>query len=70
MHATVDAGAILITPIDYLYNGKTRPSVNLDGVPIYKDYLHLRPAFVRDKDILMDQTILVKRLYLFCYRYK
>lgn len=52
-------GAYVISPIDYICENDFCPSVDGEGSPIYKDYLHLRPKFVRDHATFMDRTVVV-----------
>lgn len=53
----VEAGAVVIDPIDYLCTDRC-DSLDDRGNPIYKDTSHLRPTFVRDRVEFLDQTIM------------
>jgi hypothetical protein len=48
---------LLINPIKYLCNNNICPSVDQDNEPIYKDGVHLRPYFVRNKAGFVDVTV-------------
>lgn len=50
-----NSGAVIIDPQDSLCNGDTCKVITADGRPLYKDFGHLRPFFVRDHVDYLDQ---------------
>lgn len=55
--AAAQAGAIVIDPLDFMCKDGLCPVVTLDGDPIFKDTSHIRPSYVRQHAIFIDQTI-------------
>lgn len=51
-------GATVISPMDYLCDSSTCPSVDRDGEPLYKDATHLRSSYSKYHADFMDATIL------------
>lgn len=49
--------AILIDPIKYLCKNDICPNMDVGHEPIYKDDVHLRPRFVRDRVYFVDSTV-------------
>lgn len=41
-----------------LCDGATCPAVTADGEPMYRDFAHLRPSYVRDHVRFLDETVL------------
>jgi hypothetical protein len=56
--AAVDAGAMVIDPMNYLCDGNECVLTDPDGIPIRYDFGHLRPGYVREKVKYLDQTML------------
>jgi len=50
-------GATIVDPLEHLCDKQTCPSVTATGEPIYKDSGHLRPSFVRDHVLYLDETL-------------
>ena len=48
---------MLLDPKKFLCADDRCPSTTKDGAPIYKDAMHLRPAFVRDQITFLDRII-------------
>lgn len=48
---------ILLDPKNFLCADDRCPSTTKDGAPIYKDGMHLRPAFVRDQITFLDRIM-------------
>jgi hypothetical protein len=55
------SGAIFISPIDYLCDQSSCKSLTSEGDPIYKDSSHLRPTFVRDYALFIDDIFVNNR---------
>jgi hypothetical protein len=53
-----DTGATIIDPLDSLCEADVCPTILPDGEPIYYNYDHLRPSYVRDHVTYLDETIL------------
>lgn len=51
-----EAGATVIDPIESLCSADRCPSVDPKGEPMYRDEEHLRPAFVRNYLLYLDET--------------
>jgi len=51
------AGASVIDPIPLLCNSATCPVVSADGQPLYTDGIHMRPRYVREAAIYIDDAI-------------
>ena len=51
------SGALVIDPINYLCDSLYCPSVDANGVPMYKDGQHLRPSYVRYNASFIDVTV-------------
>lgn len=51
------AGATVIDPVEFLCNAKTCPALSVTGEPMYKDFDHLRPSYVRDHVSFIDRTV-------------
>jgi hypothetical protein len=54
--AAVQAGAEVIDPKVHLCQSSC-PALEADGEPIYMDYSHLRPSFVRRQVTFLDRTV-------------
>ncbi len=52
----LNSGVIIINPIDYLCDQYICPSMTIDGEPIYKDTSHLRPSYVKEHVLYLDQV--------------
>lgn len=52
-----EAGATVIDPVDYLCTDRCE-SLDDEGSPKFKDWTHLRPAYVREHVDFLDKTIL------------
>jgi peptidoglycan/LPS O-acetylase OafA/YrhL len=53
----IAGGAEVIDPLPILCPGGTCPSVTGDGVPIYKDWSHMRPFYVRERAGFVDRVL-------------
>lgn len=53
-----EAGAEIIDPVDSLCDPAFCPAVTASGEPIYRDFGHLRPSYVRDAVTYLDATVL------------
>ncbi len=51
------AGAEVIDPLDHLCTAQACPATDTDGVPIYKDAVHLRPRHVRTAVTFLDGVL-------------
>ena len=49
-------GASIIDPLESLCNGTECPT-SYSGHPIYRDYVHLRSSYVREKVMYLDETL-------------
>lgn len=52
------SGSTVIDPIDYICGERVCPTTTKEGNPVYKDSQHLRPFFVREKALFIDQVLL------------
>ena len=55
--AASSAGATVIDPLPSLCRGGVCPGVTSDGKPIYKDWSHLRPFYVRERAVFVDAVL-------------
>jgi peptidoglycan/LPS O-acetylase OafA/YrhL len=53
-------GASVVDPIELLCTDKVCPAEDETGRPMYKDGIHLRASFVREKFTALDSTILLR----------
>ncbi|HEY6926762.1 MAG TPA: acyltransferase family protein [Steroidobacteraceae bacterium] len=53
-----DAGAAVIDPLPSLCNEEVCPATTTTGEPMYRDFAHLRPSYVRDHVFFLDSTLL------------
>ena len=53
------SGAILIDPMAYLCDALSCPTMESNGEPIYKDRSHLRPSYVKEHVLFLDETVLI-----------
>jgi hypothetical protein len=53
-----EAGAETIDPVETLCDTTRCPAVTAEGSPVYRDFGHLRPSYVRDRVAYLDSTIL------------
>lgn len=52
------AGASIIDPMESLCDRTTCPAVSSQGEPIYRDFAHLRPSYVREHVRFLDFAVL------------
>ncbi len=55
--AVLAAGAEVIDPLPVLCPEGICPAVSSDGRPLYRDWSHMRPFYVRDRATYMDQVL-------------
>lgn len=55
-----DSGATIIDPRPYLLEGHSYSGIDPDGTPRYKDTNHMRPAYVREHAVFIDQVVLLE----------
>jgi peptidoglycan/LPS O-acetylase OafA/YrhL len=48
-------GARIIDPLDVLCPDGTCPAITQDGIPLYRDDNHMRPFYVKEKAVFIDQ---------------
>ena len=53
----VSAGAVVIDPMDFLCDQRVCPAVSGDGEPMYHDFAHLTPSYVRAHVSYLDRTL-------------
>lgn len=53
-------GAKVIDPVPALCQGTLCPTVAADGRPLFMDFSHMRPYYVREKAAYMDETVQVE----------
>jgi hypothetical protein len=54
---TLESGAVVVNPVDFLCNDEVCPTMTADGDPRYMDGQHLRGSFVRDSVRYLDETV-------------
>lgn len=52
------AGAVIIDPLESLCTATTCPAITAEGEPMYRDFAHLRPSWVREHVRFLDRTVL------------
>ena len=53
-----ESGAIVIDPVASLCDAALCPATAANGEPMYHDFAHLRPSYVRDHVTFLDRTLL------------
>jgi peptidoglycan/LPS O-acetylase OafA/YrhL len=53
-------GAVPIKPVDYLCQKSYCPTLADDGMPVYTDNSHLRPAYVREHATFLDPIVSIQ----------
>jgi len=54
----LDAGATVIDPVPSVCDEQVCPAITATGEPMYRDFAHLRPSYVRDHVFFLDSTLL------------
>ena len=56
-NAAIAGGAEVIDPLPTLCPAGTCPSVTAGGVPLYRDWSHMRPFYVRERAVYIDRVL-------------
>ena len=51
------AGAVVLSPLDFVCDAQWCPALDGTGTPMYKDASHLRPSYVKREARFLDQTL-------------
>lgn len=53
------SGAEVIDPVEYLCADGKCPNITPEGMPMYRDFAHLNPNYVRDNATFIDRAVLL-----------
>ena len=55
--AAESAGAVVVSPLDFVCDASWCPALDDTGAPLYKDAGHLRPTYVRSRAVFIDPPL-------------
>lgn len=55
----IESGAVVIDPLDYICSDSVCPVVDADGMPLYKDRVHLSARYAREHARFIDRTLII-----------